>query len=191
MKNYQHSTRLSNFATRSDSLSRDNFIERVKGGEGSAGRQTIYYGQQRVTIIYGTPPGCAIHNLARGRLQMVCPVLPSLEIISERYPSTSLRYERAKSHLLFLPWTFFWKLDLDRISPIRTGRASERRWSRASKSPLLSLRNEERGLSNYGISDINKVLQRSRWFLASDYDSRVYDKLAAVVYMKMSEVMNV
>lgn len=40
---------------------------------------------------------------ARGRLQMVCPVLPFLQIISERHPSTSLRHEKESKEPFVIP----------------------------------------------------------------------------------------
>lgn len=59
---------------------------------------------ERVTVIYSPPPGRAIHNLARGRLQMVCPVLPSSQIISERPPRRRpARGERARRGPFVIP----------------------------------------------------------------------------------------
>lgn len=106
------------------------------------------------------------------------PPLPPFDAAGER-----------RGHLLFLPWTFFWKLDLDRISPIPVAR--ERRWSSTRKSSagsLLSLRNGGLGLGNYARSDSNKV-PRPRWFLVLDCDS--LDRLIKAIgfiYIKSGEI---
>lgn len=188
MKNYQRSTRLSSLAIRPDSLSKKRqFYGTCKRRRRICGtaNDLLWTAEGNYNLWYA--PGLC-HP--QSRAWQVTDGLSSSPFSRDYFWTLSLDLaplRESKEPFVIPTLNIFLKTRFrpDFTDTHRPGRASERRWSCARKSPLLSLRNEEPGLSNYGRSDINKVLQRSRWFLASDYDSKVYDKLTAVVYMKM------
>lgn len=103
----------------------------------------------------------------RGRLQMVCPVLPSLQIISERHPLDLAPPRESKEPFVIPTLNIFLKIrfrpDSADTGPAASAHANGDEAARGgAPCPLLSLRNEGLGLGNYGRADINKVLQRSR-----------------------------